>query len=101
MGLRETRQDNGVVVIHVEGQYDERGRNRQASWYYFRMGHVAGREYAAMVRAVSRSPLRKMRKVAPLPAVLIFAKLTWAVTTLLVASKAQSSALPFRPLSIG
>lgn len=29
---------------HVEGQYDERGRNRQVSWYYFRMEHVQGRE---------------------------------------------------------
>lgn len=29
---------------HVEGQHDERGRNRQASWYYFRMDHVRGRE---------------------------------------------------------
>src|SRR5688500_740868 len=30
--------------LHVEGQYDERGRNRQASWYFFRMEHVAGRD---------------------------------------------------------
>ena len=29
---------------HVEGQYNEYGRNRQASWYYFRMDHVQGRE---------------------------------------------------------
>ena len=28
----------------VEGQYDERGRNRQASWYYFRMDGVRGRD---------------------------------------------------------
>jgi len=28
----------------VEGQYDERGRNRQANWYYFRMDGVQGRE---------------------------------------------------------
>ena len=28
---------------HVLGQYDERGRNRQANWYYFRMDHVKGR----------------------------------------------------------
>ena len=28
----------------VEGQHDERGRNRQASWYYFRLDHVAGRD---------------------------------------------------------
>ena len=26
----------------VQGQYDERGRNRQANWYYFRMEGVAG-----------------------------------------------------------
>jgi hypothetical protein len=30
--------------LHVAGQYDERGRNRQASWYYFRMENVAGRD---------------------------------------------------------
>lgn len=30
--------------LHVEGQCDERGRNRQASWYYFRMDNVAGRD---------------------------------------------------------
>lgn len=29
---------------HVLGQQDERGRNRQATWYYFRMDHVAGKE---------------------------------------------------------
>jgi hypothetical protein len=29
---------------HVAGQHDERGRNRQASWYYFRMDGVRGRE---------------------------------------------------------
>lgn len=29
---------------HVAGQHDERGRNRQASWYYFRMDRLAGRE---------------------------------------------------------
>src|SRR5262245_54167559 len=28
----------------VQGQYDERGRNRQANWYYFRMEGVKGRE---------------------------------------------------------
>ena len=31
---------------HVAGQHDERGRNRQASWYYFRMDRVRGREIA-------------------------------------------------------
>src|SRR6185503_3214647 len=29
---------------HVEGQHDERGRNRQANWYYFRMDGVRGRD---------------------------------------------------------
>jgi hypothetical protein len=29
---------------HVAGQSDERGRNRQASWYYFRMDGVKGRD---------------------------------------------------------
>ena len=29
---------------HVEGQHDERGRNRQANWYYFRMDGVRGRK---------------------------------------------------------
>lgn len=29
--------------LHVEGQHDERGRNRQASWYYFRLDHVRDR----------------------------------------------------------
>jgi hypothetical protein len=30
--------------LHVEGQYDERGHNRQASWYYFRLDQVRGRD---------------------------------------------------------
>src|SRR5262245_38231419 len=30
--------------LHVAGQQDSRGHNRQATWYYFRMEHVAGRE---------------------------------------------------------
>ncbi|HWA86815.1 MAG TPA: M14-type cytosolic carboxypeptidase [Opitutus sp.] len=30
--------------LHVAGQEDERGHNRQANWYYFRMDHVAGRD---------------------------------------------------------
>jgi hypothetical protein len=29
---------------HVEGQYDEHGRNRQANWYYFQMLDVKGRD---------------------------------------------------------
>ncbi|HMJ89794.1 MAG TPA: M14 family zinc carboxypeptidase [Candidatus Acidoferrum sp.] len=28
----------------VEGQYDERGRNRQANWYFFRMDNVGERD---------------------------------------------------------
>jgi zinc carboxypeptidase/carboxypeptidase M14-like protein len=28
---------------HVEGQCDEQGHNRQASWYFFRLDHVRGR----------------------------------------------------------
>jgi hypothetical protein len=30
--------------FHVIGQQDSRGHNRQATWYYFRMENVAGRE---------------------------------------------------------
>jgi hypothetical protein len=30
--------------LHVQGQHDERGRNRQASWFYIRMDHVQGRD---------------------------------------------------------
>jgi hypothetical protein len=30
--------------FHVIGQQDSRGRNRQATWYYFRMENVAGRD---------------------------------------------------------
>lgn len=36
--------DDTRFRLHVAGQYDERGRNRQASWHYFRMEHVAGRD---------------------------------------------------------
>ena len=36
--------DDTSFRLHVEGQYDERGRNRQTTWFYFRMDHVAGRE---------------------------------------------------------
>ncbi len=28
----------------MEGQYDQRGHNRQASWFYFRLDHVRARE---------------------------------------------------------
>ncbi len=30
--------------LHIRGQQDSRGRNRQATWFYFRMDDVAGRE---------------------------------------------------------
>jgi murein tripeptide amidase MpaA len=30
--------------LHVRGQQDARGRNRQATWFHFRMDDVAGRE---------------------------------------------------------
>jgi len=40
---------DGVYRCHVEGQCDERGRNRQASWYYFRMDHVKGRPITIML----------------------------------------------------
>ena len=32
------------VLCHVEGQSDERGRNRQATWYYFRIDGARGRD---------------------------------------------------------
>src|SRR5215211_3917603 len=30
--------------LHIKGQQDARGRNRQATWFFFRMDDVAGRE---------------------------------------------------------
>lgn len=30
--------------LHIRGQQDSRGRNRQATWFYFRMDNVAGRD---------------------------------------------------------
>jgi len=30
--------------VHILGQQDQRGRNRAATWYCFRMDHVQGRE---------------------------------------------------------
>lgn len=36
--------DDTTFRLHVEGQYDERGRNRQTTWFYFRMDNVAARE---------------------------------------------------------
>ena len=37
------RVDETTFRCHVLGQEDQRGRNRQATWYYFRMDHVAGK----------------------------------------------------------
>ncbi|MBI4326410.1 MAG: hypothetical protein HY674_14270 [Chloroflexi bacterium] len=36
----------GAFRCFVEGQHDERGRNRQANWYFFRMDNVKGRDIA-------------------------------------------------------
>ncbi|NBV21025.1 MAG: hypothetical protein EBS05_03390 [Proteobacteria bacterium] len=36
--------DDTTFRLHVEGQYDERGRNRQTTWFSFRMDNVAARE---------------------------------------------------------
>jgi hypothetical protein len=41
---RIERLDETTFRCHVLGQQDERGRNRQATWYYFRMDHVAGKD---------------------------------------------------------
>jgi len=41
---RIERINDTTFRCHVVGQEDERGRNRQATWYYFRMDHVAGKE---------------------------------------------------------
>jgi hypothetical protein len=43
LGTIEKLED-ATFRCHVEGQHDERGRNRQANWYYFRMDHVKGRD---------------------------------------------------------
>lgn len=43
LGRIERLGDN-EYRLHVAGQQDARGRNRQATWYYFRMDNVAGRE---------------------------------------------------------
>ena len=34
----------GAYRCHVKGQYNEHGRNRQASWYFFRLDDVRGRD---------------------------------------------------------
>ena len=38
------KQGDAEFRCFVEGQHDERGRNRQANWYYFRMDGVQGRD---------------------------------------------------------
>jgi hypothetical protein len=38
------RIDEQTFRCHVKGQQDERGRNRQATWYFFRMDHIAGHD---------------------------------------------------------
>jgi hypothetical protein len=43
IGLIEKISDD-EYRLHVRGQQDARGRNRQATWFYFRMDDVAGRE---------------------------------------------------------
>lgn len=40
------RTGDGSFRCRVKGQQDEHGRNRQASWYYFRMDGVRGRDLA-------------------------------------------------------
>lgn len=37
--------------LHLEGQQDARGRNRQATWFLFRMDDVAGRELTLRLTA--------------------------------------------------
>src|SRR6188768_1070904 len=37
--------------LHIKGQQDSRGRNRQATWFYFRMDDVAGREVTLRLTA--------------------------------------------------
>ena len=43
LGLIEKQSENAFRV-HVRGQQDERGRNRAATWYCFRMDNVRERE---------------------------------------------------------
>jgi hypothetical protein len=40
---RIEKVDETTFRVHVLGQQDERGRNRAATWYCFRMDHVRGR----------------------------------------------------------
>ena len=41
---RIEKVDDSTYRVHVLGQQDERGRNRAATWYCFRMDHVQGRD---------------------------------------------------------
>src|SRR4029079_4799460 len=41
---RIERVNESTFRVHVLGQQDERGRNRAATWYCFRMDHVQGRD---------------------------------------------------------
>jgi hypothetical protein len=41
---RIEKVNDSTYRVHVLGQQDERGRNRAATWYCFRMDHVRGRE---------------------------------------------------------
>src|SRR5262245_15760313 len=41
---RIEKLNESAFRVHVLGQQDERGRNRAATWYCFRMDHVQGRD---------------------------------------------------------
>ena len=43
LGKVETLENNRFR-LHVPGQYDERGHNRQCTWYFFRMDQVRNRD---------------------------------------------------------
>ncbi|HEU5118106.1 MAG TPA: M14-type cytosolic carboxypeptidase, partial [Isosphaeraceae bacterium] len=43
------RVGDGSYRCRVRGQQDEHGRNRQASWYYFRMDGVQGRKISLVL----------------------------------------------------
>ena len=43
---RIERVSEAEFRCHVRGQQDERGRNRQATWYFFRMDAVRGKDIA-------------------------------------------------------
>jgi murein tripeptide amidase MpaA len=50
IGLIEKLGDD-EYRLHVRGQQDARGRNRQATWFYFRMDDVAGRNLTIRLAA--------------------------------------------------